>query len=217
MTKCWIPANWPAPSTVVAGTTLRGRQYAYPAEPYRVRQVHGTHAVTTDSGDFDDGPPEADAVIARRPGDICVVRSADCLPVLLCAADGSEVAAVHAGWRGLATGVIEAVLARMSTPGAGVLAWFGPAISQAAFEVGDEVRDAFLAQDPEAQAAFIRNARGRWQADLYALAGRRLVRLGVERISGGGLCTYGDARRFFSYRRDGATGRMESFVYVGEA
>jgi purine-nucleoside/S-methyl-5'-thioadenosine phosphorylase / adenosine deaminase len=217
MTQQWIPANWPAPKAVVAGTTLRGRQYAFPAEPYRLRQVHGTRAVTTDSDDFAAGPPEADAVIACRPGDICVVRSADCLPVLLCAEDGTEIAAVHAGWRGLAAGVIETAVARMSTPAACLLAWFGPAISQAAFEVGDEVRDAFLAQDPQAGPAFLRNARGRWQADLYALAGSRLTRLGVERISGGGLCTYGDSRRFFSYRRDGPTGRMESFIYIDKA
>jgi YfiH family protein len=214
MTTGWIPANWPAPDGVVAGTTLRDREYAYPAEPYRLRQVHGARAVRTDSGDFDDGPPDADAVIARRVGDVCVVRSADCLPVLLCAEDATEVAAVHAGWRGLAAGVIEATLASMKTPGAGLLAWLGPAISQAAFEVGDEVREALLEGDAGARGAFLRNARGRWQADLYRLAKRRLTRLGVERISGGGLCTYGDPRRFFSYRRDGPTGRMESFVYA---
>jgi purine-nucleoside/S-methyl-5'-thioadenosine phosphorylase / adenosine deaminase len=217
VTQHWIAANWSAPAVVVAGTTLRDQEYAYPGNPYRLRQVHGTHAVTTDSHAFDSGPPEADAVIARRPGDICVVRSADCLPVLLCAEDGSEVAAVHAGWRGLAAGVIEATLARMSTPAAGLLAWFGPAISQAAFEVGDEVRTAFLEGDAGARGAFLRNARGRWQADLYRLARRRLRRSGVGRISGGGLCTYADTRRFFSYRRDGPTGRMESFIYIAEA
>jgi hypothetical protein len=217
MTRHWIPANWPAPDAVVAGTTLRDQQFDFPAEPFRLRQVHGVRAVTTDSDDFAEGPPEADAVIARRPGDVCVVRSADCLPVLLCADDGTEVAAVHAGWRGLSGGVIEATVARMASSGSRLLAWLGPAISQAAFEVGDEVRNAFLAQDPEAGPAFMRNARGRWQADLYTLAQNRLARLGVERISGGGLCTYADSRRFFSYRRDGPTGRMESFVYIEKA
>jgi hypothetical protein len=141
------------------------------------------------------------------------VRTADCLPVLLCAADGTEIAAAHAGWRGLAAGIIEETIAAMSTLPADLLAWFGPAISQPAFEVGGEVRDAFLATTPLAADAFIRNKRGRWQADLYELAAQRLQLAGVSEVFGGGLCTYEDKARFYSYRRDADTGRMLSFIY----
>jgi len=142
-----------------------------------------------------------------------VVRTADCLPVLLCARDGNEIAAVHAGWRGLAAGVIEAAVAALTTANEEIMAWFGPAISQPAFEVGAEVKQAFVQQDPAAAAAFVENDRGRWQADLYMLARQRLRAVAVNEIFGGGLCTHADPERFYSYRRDGETGRMLSFIY----
>jgi YfiH family protein len=137
---------------------------------------------------------------------------ADCLPVLLATRDGSEVAAAHAGWRGLAAGVIEHTVRSFQSPARSLHAWLGPAISVDAFEVGDDVREAFLARDSTAVDCFQANAAGRWQADLYALARRRLLASGVSRVSGGGLCTAGSPDRFFSYRRDGPCGRMACFV-----
>jgi len=214
MSNEWIRAEWPAPANIVAGTTTRqNAAFAFPAEPQWLNQVHGTGVVNWGSDDFDKGPPDADAIIANRPGSICVVRTADCLPILLCARDGSEIAAIHAGWRGLAAGIVEETLAAMATEAANLLAWFGPAISQAAFEVGAEVREAFLERDPQAAAAFTANEQGRWQADLILLATQRLGAAGVCGIWGGDLCTFADADRFFSYRRDGKTGRLYSFIY----
>ena len=165
-TAGWIPADWPAPAGIVAGTTLRDGGFELPAEPSMLQQVHGTRVVKLGTGDFDAGPPEADAVIADRPGDICVVRTADCLPVLLCARDGSEIAAIHAGWRGLAGGIVEATLEALATPADQLLAWFGPAISQAVFEVGPEVRERFGPWG-RVEGLFVRNARGRLQAELF--------------------------------------------------
>jgi len=211
----WIPASWPAPGNITAGTTLRGTDIEtldLPGTPCWLRQVHGVDVVTV--GAYAE-PPVADAAIGRRPGDVCVVKTADCLPVLLCAADGSRVAAAHAGWRGLAAGVLEATVSALEIAPGELLAWLGPAISQAAFEVGDEVREAFLTPGPDAAPFFAPNARGRWQADLYGLARLRLAQAGVTRVSGGGLCTVGDRDRFYSYRRDGETGRLVSFVAIG--
>jgi YfiH family protein len=208
----YIPADWPAPDGIVAGTTVRDGSFELPAPPRPLQQVHGTRVVRLGTPDFADGPPEADAVIGDRPGDLCVVRTADCLPVLLCARDGTEFAAIHAGWRGLADGVVEATLAAIGTPAGDLLAWFGPAISQAAFEVGPEVRERF-GRWGRLEGLFVPNDRGRLQADLYGLARARLHEAGVTAIYGGGLCTYADPGRFYSYRRDGDTGRMLSFVF----
>lgn len=214
MNTAWLHADWPAPENIVAGTTLRSSEaFAFPTEPQWLNQVHGRRVVRVGSADFEAGPPEADAAVASRPGDLCVVKTADCLPILLCSADGSEIAAVHAGWRGLASGVIEATITTMTTPAVELMAWFGPAISQAAFEVGGEVREAFLAHDTAANEAFTENERGRWQADLDRLARQRLAASDVDAIYGGGLCTYADKERFFSYRRDGDTGRLFSFIF----
>lgn len=210
----WLPADWPAPPGITAGTTLKGADdIPFPAPPRWLRQVHGTRVVGVDSDAFAAGPPEADASVGNRPDAICVVRTADCLPVLLCSADGRAIGAAHAGWRGLAAGVIEATVTAMAAVPADLMAWLGPAISQPAFEVGAEVRDAFVAADPAATAAFVPNARGRWQADLYLLARQRLAAAGVGRVFGGGFCTYADPERFYSYRRDGETGRLVSFVH----
>jgi len=214
MSAGFLCADWPASESVLAGTVLRDSDYVLPGAPRYLDQVHGTRVVRIGSPDFAGGTPKADAVVANQAGDLCVVRTADCLPVLLCTADGREGAAIHAGWRGLAAGIIEATVAEMSAPPGDLIAWLGPAISQQAFEVGDEVRDAFLDHSPTAAAAFVPNNRGRWQADLYKLAAQRLGDTGVVRVSGGGLCTFADRERFYSYRRDGETGRMLNFVYL---
>jgi hypothetical protein len=214
VTADFLRADWPAPGDVLAGTTLRGRRYQLPREPALLEQVHGRRVVYAGSKDFADGAPQADAVIGFRPGDLCVVQTADCLPILLCAGNGREIAAIHAGWRGLAAGVVEATVAGMRTVPADLMAWFGPAISQPAYEVGDEVREAFVTKSPAAEAAFERNERGRWQADLCKLARQRLGAVGVFNVSGGGLCTWSNPEQFYSYRRDGKTGRMLSFVYL---
>lgn len=212
MTESVLLADWPAASNIVAGTTLRnGGEADLPASPQWLEQVHGTRAVVLGSADFDAGTPQADAVIGRRRGDICVVRTADCLPVLLSSRDGQEIAAIHAGWRGLAAGVVEATLDSMRTPAADLIAWLGPAISQTAFEVGPEVRESF-GRWGQSDTWFQENDRGRLQADLYGLATARLTASGVPDVYGGGLCTHGDALRFYSYRRDGETGRLLSFV-----
>lgn len=190
---------------------LRSR-LGLPAEPAWLEQVHGQRVVDLDSG-TPESPGPADAAVSRTPGRVCVIQVADCMPVLFAAADGSVVGAAHAGWRGLAGGVLEATVRAMRAPPAQLLAWLGPAIGQAHFEVGEEVRAAFLAADPGAAAAFASNPRGRWQCDLYALARRRLAALGVSSVHGGGWCTYADDRRFFSYRRDGRCGRMAALIW----
>jgi len=177
--------------------------------PYWLNQVHGADVAVAGATEK---RPDADACIASEPGDICVVRTADCLPVLFCANDGTEIGIAHAGWRGLAAGVVEATVAQMAHSAGDVLAWLGPAISQPAFEVGDEVRHAFVAQDPGAEGCFVTNGCGRWQADLYELARRKLTAIGVSGVYGGGLCTFSDSERFFSYRRNADCGRMVSFV-----
>lgn len=182
------------------------------AQPAWLEQVHGQRVVDLDSGTAGPLGP-ADAAVTRTPGRICVIQVADCMPVLFAAADGSVVGAAHAGWRGLAGGVLEATVRAMHAPPAQLLAWLGPAIGQAHFEVGEEVRAALLAADPGAVAAFATNARGRWQCDLYALARRRLAALGVSSVHGGAWCTYADDRRFFSYRRDGRCGRMAALIW----
>ena len=210
----FLPADWPAPTNILAGTVLRDSNYELPVAPSYLEQVHGTRVVRLGSRDFEREPPQADAVIGCRDGDMCLVKTADCLPVLLCGSDGSEIAAIHAGWRGLAAGIIETTVSAMATAPGDLLAWFGPAISQPAFEVGDEVREAFMRQRPEASAAFMPNDRGRWQADLSGLAEQRLRGAGVRAIFGGGLCTFSDPVRFYSYRRDGETGRLLSFVHL---
>jgi YfiH family protein len=184
-----------------------------PAEPAWLEQVHGHRVIDLDllPGDASWGP--ADASVARVPGKVCVVQVADCLPVLFAAADGSAVGAAHAGWRGLAGGVLEATVRAMRTPPGQLLAWLGPAIGQENFEVGEEVRAAFLAADAAAAGAFVPSPRGRWQCDLYLLARRRLASLGMSAVYGGCWCTHADAGRFFSYRRDGRCGRMAALIW----
>jgi len=183
---------------------------ALPEEPAWLEQVHGSRVADLDAGDVS---TPADAVVTRAIGRVCAVQVADCMPVLFAARDGSAVAVAHAGWRGLAAGVLEATVAHLQVAPAELIAWLGPAISARHFEVGDEVRAAFIASDPGAAAAFAANTRGRWQCDLTALARRRLAALGLTAVSGGSWCTYADPARFFSFRRDGRCGRMAALIW----
>lgn len=238
----FITPDWPAPKRVRAVTTTRAggvsrppydslnlgdhvgddpaavatnrrrlqQALGLPAQPGWLKQVHGNCPV--DAATHPAGG-EADAVYTRRAGLVCAVMTADCLPLLLCDRQGSVVAAVHAGWRGLLNGVIERSVGRMGAPQA-LLAWMGPAIGPQAFEVGDEVRRAFVAADAASAAAFRPSDSGRWLADIYALARGRLARCGVTAVSGGEYCTYSQPERFYSYRRDGRTGRMASLIWL---
>lgn len=182
-------------------------------EPAWLEQVHGT-AVANADVPFADGPPvKADAAVATHPGAVCVIMVADCLPVLFATRDGSRVAAAHAGWRGLAAGVLENTVAALGVPAGEITAWLGPAISQRHFEVGPEVREAFVSADPAADRRFEPNARGRWQADLAGLARQRLAKLGLTTVHGGEWCTFADRERFFSHRRDGRGGRMAALIW----
>ncbi len=244
-TPRWLIPQWPAPPGVRALSTLRRggvsrppydglnladhvgdapqavqenrarlqRAASLPAAPCWLRQVHGSAVV--EAGAARKRP--ADGAYTRRPGVVCAVLTADCLPLLLCTADGAAVAALHCGWRGLAAGIVAAGVAALAPgPGVEVLAWLGPAIGPQAFEVGEEVRQAFVQDDPGAAAAFTPAAsrrRDRWYADLYLLARRQLQACGVRRIHGGGLCTWREADAFYSFRRDGVTGRMATLIW----
>ncbi|MFP3874759.1 MAG: peptidoglycan editing factor PgeF [Thiohalophilus sp.] len=236
----FIIADWAAPATVVAGTSCRQggvseppydslnpashvgdapqavaanrARLGLPAEPGWLQQVHGTQvAVLEANGRIG---LQADAAYSRTPGVICAVLTADCLPVLLCDRGGQEVAAVHAGWRGLSDGIIEAALDRFRAPADQILAWLGPAIGPDVYEIGEEVRGAFVESDSDNETAFTPTRPGYWLMDIYALARLRLQRRGVEQISGGGYCTFTEAERFYSYRRDGVTGRMASVIWL---
>lgn len=237
----WIAPDWPAPARVRSlvttreGGVSRGAHAGFnlglsagddaeavhanrallrtqlPREPAWLKQVHGARVVVADGLV---GTPDADASIARNAGTVCTVMIADCLPVLLCNISGDVVGIAHAGWRGLSSGVVENTVATMGAPAADLLAYLGPAIGPTAFEVGADVRDAFLSADQGADAAFQQHAEGKWLADLFALARRRLKACGVTRIYGGGLCTYRDPARFYSYRRDRTTGRMAALIWL---
>ena len=239
----FLTPDWPAPSNVRAAVTTRlggvsavpydsfnlathveddpravaenraRLREVLPAEPLWLNQIHGTGIV--DAATAEPGS-DADGAFATSSGVVCAVMTADCLPVLLCDRAGTRVAAAHAGWRGLVGGVVEAAAARLERPGGELLAWLGPAIGAEAFEVGEEVRAEFLADDRGAEAAFFPSPSGRWMADIYHLARRRLARVGVDAVYGGGLCTVRDPARFYSYRRDGRTGRMASLIWLAE-
>jgi hypothetical protein len=197
------------PRAVAANRAALAAALHLPAPPAWLSQVHGS----TVAGPDDAPGIEADARYADRPGVVCAVLTADCLPLLLCSDDGREMAAVHCGWRGLAAGIVGAVLARFTAPPDSLRAWLGPAIGPAAFEVGPEVREAFVGADAGAAGCFVAARDTRWLADLFGLARRALRAGGVQRVSGGDLCTVADAARFYSYRRDGVTGRMASLIW----
>lgn len=238
----WIIPDWPAPPSVRACVTTRGAVGESPyggfnlalhvgdeaervmrnraalvaatgAEPLWLEQVHGINVANADSEHG--ATPVADAAVSRVPGRACAVMTADCLPLLFCDREGTVVAAAHAGWRGLAAGVIEQTVAHMAVAPGEILAWQGPAIGPAAFEVGSEVVEAFARDDADALKAFRPGAaQGKWLGDLFLLASQRLARLGVASVGGGGLCTYAGADRFYSYRRDRVTGRFASLVWL---
>lgn len=235
----WIEPDWPVPRGIRAVSTLRHggsssgpyaslnlgdhvgddrcrvrqnrrrlrTELALPAEPLWLKQVHGNQVV--DAGKA--GDSIADGAIAAQPGVVCAVMTADCLPILLCSNDGARVAAVHGGWRGLAAGVLGSAVEALGT--SELQAWLGPAIGPEAFEVGDEVRRAFIEKMGSFGSAFRPAPQGRWLADIYAIARQQLQELGIESCHGGGYCTYSDPDRFFSYRRDGTTGRMATLIW----
>ena len=240
----WIVAAWPAPPRIRAGVTTRVggvSQSAYaelnlaehvgdapaavrenrerlrrfldlPTEPIWLNQVHGVQVCT----DAQVGA-QADASVSRQAGEVCVVMTADCLPVLLCDRVGSVVAAAHAGWRGLAAGVIPEALIHMQADPAEVLVWLGPAIGPRAFEVGDDVRSVFLGLAKEYADVFTARSPGKWLMDIYAAARLQLAGLGVTQVYGGGFCTYEDSTQFYSYRRERVTGRMASLIWIQPA
>lgn len=241
MANDWILPDWEAPATVKAISTTRKAgvskapwnslnlgahvkddkahvqrnrtrlrlEAGLPSEPLWMEQTHGIHVLENE----DVGNP-ADARFSNISGVVCAVMTADCLPVLFCNEQGTAVAAAHAGWRGLAAGVLEQTLRCFAQPNSSIMAWLGPAIGPRAFEVGDDVRDEFVCQHPQAETAFREKSAGKWLADIYALARLRLRLNGVARIYGGDFCTYSDEARFFSYRRDGKTGRMASLIWL---
>lgn len=200
-------------ASVRANRVLLERAFGLPSPPRWLHQVHGDRVLRLTS-EMLDGEPQADAAFTSIPGVVLAIQTADCLPILLCADDGAEVAAIHAGWRGLAAGVIETCVRRLATLPARLLAWLGPAIGPASYEVGDEVRAACTAQSASAAEAFAPTRPGHWHCDLYALARQRLAALGVARIHGGGFDTFADSR-FYSYRRDGGrSGRLASLIWL---
>ena len=208
------------PAAVQANRAFLRRIAALPAEPLWLEQVHGIEVVEHRGHVLPELPPRADAAVAFEPGRVCVVMTADCLPVVFTDRAGTRVGVAHAGWRGLVGGVLEATVRALGSPPGQVMAWLGPAIAQPAFEVGHEVRDAFIARNPAHAAAFVPNDAGRFQADLYLLARQALERVGVTEVSGGGRCTSGEPADFFSFRRDGGrTGRMATLAWLaaGEA
>lgn len=237
----WIVPDWPAPPAVRALVTTRAGgasrgpfaalnlgtrvgddpaavarnreilRSRLPADPVWLQQVHGTAVVDAESAG---ALPRADGAVARAPHNVCAVLTADCVPVLLAHRSGAVVGIAHAGWRGLAGGVIEATLARMAVSPGEVIAWLGPGIGPLAYEVGGDVYDAFVAPDAALAAAFVPRRDGKFLADLYALARRRLAAAGVTGVYGGGFCTYTDAARFYSYRREQTTGRFASLIWI---
>jgi YfiH family protein len=217
--------EWPAPPRVRAFVTTRalgdmrkgavGRERLramLPAEPLWLHQVHGTRVhdarLAQSAGDL-----EGDAFVLREPGVVCAIQAADCMPVVLASESGDALGIAHAGWRGLAAGVIEETLRAMHTRPGGAMAWLGPAIGPRVYEVGEEVRAAFVGRDAAAQSAFTAVRPHHWLLDLYAIARQRLARAGIGRVFGGTLCTYSDAR-FFSFRRDRTTERMAAIAWL---
>ena len=203
------------PDAVMRNRAELVARFALPASPRWLRQVHGTRVVRCGDNDAD-GEPEADASVTATPGVVLAVLTADCLPLLLCARDGSEVAGAHAGWRGLADGVIEATVGAMRTPPSDLIAWFGPAAGPADYEVGVDVYDAFVSRDWCTGSAFVSTRPLHWRVDLYALARLRLAACGIDaaRVFGGGLSTIAEPARFFSHRRDRRSGRMASVIWM---
>jgi hypothetical protein len=239
----WISPDWPLPEHVRVLSTLRGggvsdgpyaslnlaahvgdrpeavaanrlllREAAHlPAEPLWLEQVHGIDVARHGR---DAGTPRADAAVSFAPRQVCAVMTADCLPVVFADRAGTRVGVAHAGWRGLLAGVLQSTVAALESPPGTLHAWLGPAIGPRAFEVGAEVREQYLARLPGCEACFQPNERGRYLADIYGLARLALAQAGLHEIHGGGWCTHEDAGRFFSFRRDGVTGRMATLAWL---
>lgn len=199
------------PAAVMANRETLQQVLNLSGQPVWMQQVHGTGVVNAATVGIS---PEADAAWCSQPGVVCAVLTADCLPVLLADSAGQCVAAIHAGWRGLAAGVIEQAVMAMGRPGETLLAWLGPAIGPSVYQVGDEVRDTFMAHDQKAAGAFRQGPDGAWFADLYQLARQRLAACRVTAVYGGGYCSFTDSKRFYSYRRDGVTGRMATLIWL---
>jgi YfiH family protein len=188
-----------------------------PRAPRWLHQVHGVAVARFDVDATEGEEPIADAAVTSLPGNPLAILTADCLPVLFAADDGSEVGAAHAGWPGLSAGVLEATLAALRTPASRLLAWIGPGAGPTRYEVGENVHAAFVGRDAGAAAHFVPTRPGHWLADLPALARRRLAAAGVQRVFGGSECTISHPGRWYSYRRDGATGRMASLIWIKSA
>lgn len=205
------------PATVERNRQALVETYGLPSQPRWLRQVHGTQVVVASAAIEPDAvEPEADAAVTSAPDTVLAILTADCLPVVFAAVEDGAVTAVgaaHAGWRGLVAGVLEATVAAMPGASERLLAWLGPAAGPQAYEIGEEVFDAFVSRDARAQAAFVATRPGHWRVDLYALARQRLEDAGVTRVRGGGLCTISDSRRFYSHRRDRRTGRMVTLIW----
>lgn len=201
------------PNSVASNRQCLREQLALPSDPLWLQQVHSSVVVEAETEDFQQ-PPQADAIVCCTPGVVCAVQTADCLPVLLSNRRGDCIAAVHAGWRGLSHSIIEKTVAAMAVDPAELLAWFGPAIGPQAFEVGRDVVDEFVNFNRDHAQAFVQISETRWLADIYALARQRLETAGVSHIAGGDRCTVSETEYFFSYRRDGVTGRMASLIWV---
>ena len=200
------------PSCVAANRSRLRSALDLPSEPVWLDQVHGSRILDLDGGVVE----AADGAVTSRPGVVCAVMTADCLPVLLCDRHGLRVGIAHAGWRGLLNGVLPAAVRAMAVEPPDLLTWLGPAIGPGAYEVGADVRDAFAKQGAAAARCFEASSRGRWQADLYALARLSLEAAGVTGIYGGGFCTFTESERFFSHRREAPCGRMASLIWLGE-
>ncbi len=198
------------PNLVAANRHLLAAELELPVQPCWLEQVHGAAVVDLDT----ESPRTADGAVTSTALRACAVLTADCLPVLFVDSAGTRIGVAHAGWRGLAGGVLPAVVAAMGDDPGDLLAWLGPAIGPAAYEVGEEVRGVFVAADAGADACFTPNARGRWQADLYGLARLSLASAGVSAVYGGDFCTYADAERFYSSRREATCGRMATLIWL---
>lgn len=201
------------PLAVAQNRLLLTQLAQLPQSPLFLNQIHSTQVVRLPLNE--ESLPNADAVYTNEAKQVCLVMTADCLPVLFCAKDGSEIGAVHAGWKGLCNGILEAMVAEFACAPSEITVWLGPAISQKAFQVGEEVVDKFCQIDPQTKEAFISdpNCEGKFFGDLYRLAKQRLQRLGIESIYGGEYCTYSEVERFFSYRREAKTGRMATLIW----
>jgi polyphenol oxidase len=236
----WLVPDWPAPANIHAATTLRTGGVStgeydslnpashvgddpylvnqnrliirtmlnLPSEPVWLNQTHSTRAVRAENSPT---PLNADASFTNQEGVVCTVMTADCLPLLTCSTDGSEIAAIHAGWRGLLDGIIDNTIASLNNTD--LLIWLGPAIGSEQFEVGNEVRSAFLEKSENYEPAFKKHSQGKWLADIYKLARINLAKLGIKNIYGGHYCTVTDKERFYSYRRDKITGRMATLIW----